>query len=374
MAPTRSQDPPPKKRRSFFTSAVPLPLLAIPATPSTSTRVPNSDKVLAALHAPDDPLKNDTPDRVSRPRKAKESPPVIEESTGPSGRGVKRASTIKKKDEEEEDHEEPAPKRTRPTPQVQIKVIKGTKAETAHSTNEALVQAMEMAMRASIAGPEKPYTRGKIWSVGEHLESDDGPPQRGKSGRAVRSFGKGKVGLKNRKITRKGKAKAKEETSDEEEVEGENESGDEEDESESEEEAMAKPNVEVPAQPKDKKKEYMTAGFYCQNPDARASQNLVSRVLKRREDDQAKEANPVEPESSRPKRTTTLAAKQASETNVFPPLPYVHGYELGKRSLRRIPRFEQVSERFDSANSQTPIPRGTRSPPTTSLFADAILI
>nr|XP_031861777.1 uncharacterized protein CI109_002606 [Kwoniella shandongensis]KAA5528849.1 hypothetical protein CI109_002606 [Kwoniella shandongensis] len=99
------------------------------------------------------------------------------------------------------------------------------------------------------------------------------------------------------------------------------------------------------AGPKPPKKEYMTAGFYCQNTTPSSSQTLVSKVVRAHEAEltAAKKIKKTsrQSDSALPTRTTrgstrpsTSASASASAAVIvvdrptFPPLPYDHGHEL----------------------------------------------
>ncbi|WRT65156.1 uncharacterized protein IL334_002099 [Kwoniella shivajii] len=92
------------------------------------------------------------------------------------------------------------------------------------------------------------------------------------------------------------------------------------------------------------KKKYMTAGFYCQDPDPPISKQLVNKVLSIRAQEQklnmksnAKSASSAAVKPARITRgkgqvkstkNTQKTAVIAQERPIFPPLPYDHGYDL----------------------------------------------
>ncbi|WVR04322.1 hypothetical protein IAU60_001322 [Kwoniella sp. DSM 27419] len=84
------------------------------------------------------------------------------------------------------------------------------------------------------------------------------------------------------------------------------------------------------------KKEYMAAGFYCQDPTPSASNQLVNKVLRARAQEVKQKPKATKASSSAPTRRTRGAATKMDSSKVpiiherptLPPMPYDHGHDL----------------------------------------------
>ena len=216
------------------------------------------------------------------------------------------------------------------TPVTPPKRARGN-ASTAQSSNERLALAMQQAMRATVGGRTAPYERVPVWS--EPGEGDEKPGSRAQVKRGRPAKGTTRRSVRGR-VVRAGRKRKQPETETEEE---------ESDESSEEE-------IKSPAKRRDiKSKEYMTSGFYCQDPNPESPFKLVNRVLN--------QASSKASGSGR--RGKGKPQKLSIERITFPPMPY---YEGQKKFLEEENEFvlpfhihaEVISGILDGKKKPTP--------------------
>lgn len=134
------------------------------------------------------------------------------------------------------------------------------------------------------------------------------------------------------------------------------------------------------------KKEYMAAGFYCQNANAKSPHKLVSKVLKKHQVVKKVKRRGKGKKVERPKRggvaaqASTTEEKENAENaeNAFPPLPYDHGYDhfFGKEHEFVLPyNIQWEAENGSLDGKKKPMPyqklRGSRSFPRPQRWIEA---
>ena len=254
------------------------------------------------------------------------------------------------------------PPRRRPTPRfpsLHLPDSVRNKAQVAQNSNERLALAMQQSMRATLNDRQRPYDRVPVWAA-PRLEPTNKsvpagskagargkagvrlkPKRLGRSGRQVKIVTKRGVGQTKRvKVTLKVpvgmKRKAKDIESDSEEMR--ESAGDE---------TIEQPGAEnkngvAKGKGKGMSKEYMTAGFYCQNANAKSPHKLINKVLAQRNlvkaSSRAKAKGKGKEEvaaAPRKRRSRGVAAptEDQEEKISFPPMPYDFGYShlLGQR-------------------------------------------
>lgn len=204
---------------------------------------------------------------------------------------------------------------------------------------------MQMAMRATIGGRTTPYTRDTSW-LGA-LKSHKGYQARTSEAKAGKARVRVKYvpeGIRKSSRANKGKGRVVQEyqTDDEDDYE------DEEVELETEEEVEVEIKVTPPPPPgkgKEKaiaqaiketperktapgnKKDYMNAGFYCQDANASSPNKLVNKVLNGGSDSGSGSVSGKGKGKEKAPTSSTSRSEDFTDRPTFPPLPYDHGYD-----------------------------------------------
>ena len=217
---------------------------------------------------------------------------------------------------------------------------------------------MQLSMRATIGGRDRPYMRVPVWSEPHHetktvkIKAPAKRPshmtarQKASVAAAAAKVKKERQGprtvavaktMRARQQTKsKGKGKQKQE-------EYENEIEDEMDELEEEvdelEEEVDEYEEEQPTtcksigKEKEKAgssktdKEYMSSGFYCQDANVKSPFKLINRVLNRASPSRTKGVGGVGGKKGKKRGDRTRPSSKGGVQVTFPPLPYDHGYQ-----------------------------------------------